>query len=202
MWNMPSKKKRPDAPALRWQTTTAQAPGSRDGHPIWEDRQHVEQFAETDGVPWRVETTWAVRGGRPEPIIVTVHAPERDRPVLGKTIRRLPFGQLQQEARRDATRMETIFKTRAGDAGGEARQLYQELGTAFGEIAGSHQGRRASQAELEEIAAVYTEAWGKGDPVTEAVAKHFHIAPSTAAKRIMATRKAGLLAHIKRIRRS
>jgi len=46
---------------------------------------------------------------------------------------------------------------------------------------------------LDEVAAVYREAWKRGAPVTDAVAQRFHISRSTAGKRIMMARKAGLL---------
>jgi hypothetical protein len=200
MRNMPSRKKKP-AP-LEWQTGLSHAPGSRSGARILEDRQTVKQTTQIDGVTWQVVTTWATRFGRPEPIAVTISAPEAEWPIVGNTIRRIPFGKLQQEARQDAARMEAMFKAKGTGLGGEAGEFYQGLETAFGEIAGSHRGRATTQQELEEVADVYTKAWGLGQPVTEAVAKHFTIAPSTAAKRIMAARKAGLLDHIKRISRS
>jgi hypothetical protein len=43
------------------------------------------------------------------------------------------------------------------------------------------------------VANVYREAWDLREPVTEAVAVAFGISKSTAGKRIMAARAAGLL---------
>jgi hypothetical protein len=47
--------------------------------------------------------------------------------------------------------------------------------------------------ELGEIARVYREAYMWGRPVTDAVAGAFHVSRSTAGKRILAARRAGLL---------
>jgi hypothetical protein len=82
-----------------------------------------------------------------------------------------------------------------------ARELADPTAASFEEIAGPYRGRPLSMEQLERVAAVYLDAWGKGLPVTAAVADHFCIAKSTAAKRIMAARKAGLLDSAKRITR-
>ena len=47
--------------------------------------------------------------------------------------------------------------------------------------------------ELGEIARLYRESYVWGRPVTEAVAGAFHVSRSTASKRILAARRAGLL---------
>jgi transposase len=66
---------------------------------------------------------------------------------------------------------------------------------------GAHRGTPTSHAELEGVAQAYLEAWGIGLPVTEAVADHFKVSKSTASKRIMKARAAGLLDEAKRITR-
>ncbi len=50
-----------------------------------------------------------------------------------------------------------------------------------------------SDQELEQVAAVYRNAWIEGQPVTKAVAQAFRISRSTASKRIMKARRMGLL---------
>lgn len=45
----------------------------------------------------------------------------------------------------------------------------------------------------EEVARVYREAWRAGDNPTQAVAAHFTLTASAAAKRVMRARQAGLL---------
>jgi transposase len=57
----------------------------------------------------------------------------------------------------------------------------------------AHRGRPASDDELRTVAAIYVEAKADRAPVQAAVAEAFGISPSTAAKRIMAARRAGLL---------
>jgi hypothetical protein len=46
---------------------------------------------------------------------------------------------------------------------------------------------------LAEVAAVYRQAWKRGRPPTEAVADHFTISQSAAAKRVSRARQAGYL---------
>jgi len=52
---------------------------------------------------------------------------------------------------------------------------------------------RGSAAVLAETARVYDEAWAAGAPPTKAVAEHFTISDSAAAKRVSRARSAGLL---------
>lgn len=54
-------------------------------------------------------------------------------------------------------------------------------------------GRRLSPDLLAEVARLYRQAYAARRPVTEAVAEGTNCKPSTASKRIMAARKAGLL---------
>ncbi|MET8826044.1 hypothetical protein ABZX40_13310 [Streptomyces sp. NPDC004610] len=52
---------------------------------------------------------------------------------------------------------------------------------------------RITHAHLEDVAAVYLEARDDGKSPTRAVAEHFHISHSTAAKWVMHARRKGLL---------
>ena len=65
---------------------------------------------------------------------------------------------------------------------------------------GPQRGRTRTLADHEGVATVYRSAYERGDPVTEAVARAFHVSRSTAGKRIMAARRAGLLEGIGRTR--
>jgi len=57
----------------------------------------------------------------------------------------------------------------------------------------AHRGRAHTKSELRTVAAAYIEAYGRGVPVQQAVAESLGIARSTAEKRIMAARAAGLI---------
>ena len=58
---------------------------------------------------------------------------------------------------------------------------------------GPHQGKARTQEELQIVADLYKEANSKGIPTQRHIADEMNVALSTASKRIMASRKAGLL---------
>ena len=78
-----------------------------------------------------------------------------------------------------------------------------ELATADQEILlkvsqGPQRGRSRTLQDHQAVADVYRAAYKRGDPRTRAVADAFNVSISTAGKRIMAARKAGLLEGIGR----
>lgn len=60
-------------------------------------------------------------------------------------------------------------------------------------MTGPHQGKARTQEELQAVADLYREANSKGISTQQHIAHEMGVALSTAAKRIMASRKAGLL---------
>jgi hypothetical protein len=58
---------------------------------------------------------------------------------------------------------------------------------------GARRGEALQHEDLAEVAKVYRAATRAGEPVTRAVSERFGIASSTAAKRILMARRAGLL---------
>jgi hypothetical protein len=56
-----------------------------------------------------------------------------------------------------------------------------------------HKGKKLTDDELTSVADVYRDAYSKGLSVQKAVADAFGLCPSTAGKRIMKARQAGLL---------
>jgi hypothetical protein len=184
-------------------------PGHEEKELRFDGRARCIQPVQLDGVTWCVETFWADHGGRFEPVEMRIWSYSPDGlAVQADTVRRLPLGSLQREARRSAVDKASIWRAKgslAKSLGAMASQMsaYEEIAGRYDRLAapGPHRGAAAGQDELEEIAAVYMKAWGKGWPgVTVAVADHFNIAKSTAAKRIMKARRAGLLDKAKRIR--
>ncbi len=206
---MPYKAKRAKKPPIDWRLAFSH-PGPGVLEPA--GLESVQEY-QLDGARWALKTFWADRNGRLEPVSVEVRALDSDRMVQADLIRRIPIGTLQAEARADgAGQAEAFADAVAKDpelthllepwtgVAGPARYVDAEWAGQFAKLS-AHRGVAASDAEIEEVARVYMQAWGLGLPVTAAVAAHFGIAKSTAAKRIMAARKAGLLDQAKRITR-
>jgi hypothetical protein len=152
-----------------------------------EGRVKSTQWVKLDGRYWVVTTLWSNESGRFEPVSVTIIG-EGDRPVLADVLRRLPIGTLQIKVRREARRVSAFPRTPS------TAHYIEELGNA-------HRGIVTTPEEIEQVAAVYLAAWGNGEPVTASVAKAFTISRSTASKRIMKARAAGLLDGATRITR-
>lgn len=145
---------------------------------------------------WRLDIVFESINGRPEPTMVQIARADGGA-VTGTAIRSLPLGELLHDERRwivkEAQGMVAISTRRPPPSWNE------HLPKAAGFVAtGPHRGRGHSEAELEQVAAVYRAAFAVGDSVQRAVAEALMIAPSTATKRIMAARKAGLLEGIGR----
>jgi hypothetical protein len=161
------------------------------------------QVAELVGKQWRIETAWRELGGRLEPVAVTVAGwPEvPDSPVIADVIRRLPIGSLQKLVRQEGALLRQRVELHPSRiTGGSFGPDFADLLDSADKL-GGHRGVVTSPEEIEQVAAVYRRAWGRGEQVTKAVADHFHISKSTAGKRIMRARKAGLLDDVRRITR-
>jgi hypothetical protein len=172
---------------------------------------------------------WDRVDGRLEPVGVTIERrPDGELGVLNSDmIRRLPFGSLVKQAReRAADGSATVAipvhltgnEVDFDEAGGQFRFKIEEAEQLSFKVdrsridhrfadginslsTGSRRGSALDEDMLRNVAEVYRRAWGMGIPVTAAVADAFHIAKSTAAKRIMKARAAGLLDDIQPIRK-
>ena len=127
----------------------------------------------------KVGAEWALVDGRAEPVRVVVYT-DPPRAITAEAVRRLPLGTVLGAMRRD-------LAWEAPGIEGEHGRVREAAGT------GPRRGRALLADDLREVADVYRHAWFEGRHVTQAVADHFRIAPSTAAKRIGAARNAGLL---------
>ena len=167
---------------------------------VWTDDGHEEghltslQWTMLDGRPWTVQMLWSSASGRLEPISVTVTGrvlePVDGPPVLADVLRRLPVGAMQRQARRHAIAISSS-RSPSSTRSPSAAEFYAELGKA-------HRGVASSPEEIRKVADIYLEAWTNFLPVTDAVATEFGISKSTAAKRIMKARRAGLLGAVPR----
>lgn len=160
--------------------------------------------------PWWVVLNWAVVGGRIECIGAHVRSyresgeawpPELPRwdeapPVLTwETWRELPLRSIVRDIRQQFARSELdLTRWLAGQPENAdpatQQRLAQEAAAAQYELAGPN---AHAPSVHEEVARVYQDAWQRGDPPTQAVAKHFTISPSAAAKRVSRARTAGAL---------
>jgi hypothetical protein len=162
---------------------------------------------------WNVAARWFRRGGRFVPAEIAVRSGSwvpsgitsgpsgRDQPVTAQAVRELPLGSIVAEMQAaiaehlgslpnamkeiwtdDDDVIEVPYTERE-------RQVFQDAAVSFG----AGRGKRLTAPLLEAVAASYRIAWEAGRPVTAAVAEATHCSPSTAGKRIMKARKAGLL---------
>jgi hypothetical protein len=150
---------------------------------------------------------WDTSGDRAEPVSVTIsggRAAVELVPITSDMIRRLPFGSLVKQARSAAVPKEGGEWLRFAisldgsppepedfSKGDAFLRRVEELRPSL--AAGSRRGSSLDEEVLGDVAHVYRQAWRAGMPVTATVAEAFHIAKSTAAKRIMKARAAGLL---------
>ena len=150
---------------------------------------------------WRIEVKWSTEPmrGRYEPASVAI---SRDgAAITAEGVRQLPLGtlivdmrgEIADKIRRVATgpwiEGQAVWEGQMPDDHPEERRALLEEAAVFG----VQRGRRLSGDLLEIVAATYREAYRTGQPVTQAVADRTGCSNSTAAKRIMAARKAGLL---------
>lgn len=138
---------------------------------------------------WEVVTEWERRRGRLDPVTVTINALDAV-PVTGDVLRAIPLGTLHRQARAEAA----SYARRKGKSSANFVALVNAMVPELADLGGGpRRGVAMSNDDLEQIAAVYRKAWNEGRAVTRAVADAFKIAESTAGKRIMKAREAGLL---------
>lgn len=153
-------------------------------HPLTEG-QHLPATTDTwsDGAAtWVLTMFWQVVEGRPECIgieLTSTTLPDQPPPALGMPIVGAP---LTTNVVRDLRIGERIRAQRAKIAAQYAGPAVS--GTAM---------RRATRERLEEAAAVYREAFARGDRPTVAVAEHFGISSGGASNLVVRARAIGLL---------
>ena len=146
---------------------------------------------------WQVDTTWGIMGGRLEVRVLTFRREDESR-VTGTAVRMLPLGDVIAESRRLVSEYAATRILEPVDVDGEqvfGKQVTSEhVGLVEPFLAtGPRGGKPLTIDDLRPVAEIYKAAYRDGRSVQRAVADAFHIAPSTATKRIMAARKAGLL---------
>ncbi len=174
-------------------------------HPDAPDDEPVLLWPDPRQGPWRIRLVWAPVRGRIECVGMEIRgyrktneewppelpAWDEDPPILQTSILRdMPLHSIVGDVRREMAEQGEGFRAwlaaQPEFADPEAQEGFRQLAAFWHELPGSVSG-------LAEVARVYDEAWRAGKPPTKAVAEHFVISDSAAAKRVSRARKAGLL---------
>lgn len=165
--------------------------------------------------PWLLRVAWANVRGRYECVGLEIrgyresdetwppqlpHWSESPEVLTASVLRQVPMGRIVDDLRDYWAKANRSFAIAAFDPTAteeeaaiddELRVMGRQQAVAWGES-------RTGLTMLEDTAGVYTAAWRGGLSPTKAVAAHFTISPSAAAKRVSRARAAGLLPPTKR----
>jgi hypothetical protein len=128
-------------------------------------------WEDRNGLEWEVSLEFRVKRGSVILRAIQVASRGSGSSVTHAALVELPLNEIVSDARRQEFEA-TVRMKRSPDA---------------------HRGRAHSDEELQAVADAYKEAERLGVPVQNAVAETFKVSRSTAAKRIMASRKRGFL---------
>jgi len=172
-------------------------------HINWDPAGHAVTTAptvEAGGVEWMVSFLWKAVGGRVEPVAMTITTAAQNQPIVAGKIRQIPIGEILLAHRREAAALvpEPAQLDPAHPLIDESHPAHDDLvhvAKTARQIAGGgpRRGVELTDDDVQAVADVYIAAWKIGEGVTGAVADAFQISKSTAAKRIMKARAAGLL---------
>lgn len=161
--------------------------------------------------PWWLMFRWAMVSGRPECVGVDIRScretgqdwpPElplwsQTPPTLTWEVwRSLPVPTIVRDLRQHFAQLDARWwremaeDPAMADNEGDRMELRRSAAKAEARVAGA---TALPSSVYEEVARVYREAWQAGDNPTQAVATHFTLTASAAAKRVMRARQAGLL---------
>ncbi len=161
----------------------------------WNAKKEYRCVVHDGEVDWLVEVEWRKTGRRLEPKRVSISCNSKPaQPVTAAVVGRIPLGLIQREARRHlVSAAKTLRPLLEGSLPPRfARVLEAHVALADAAI-GPKRGSALTDSDLEAVATIYKNAADSGWPVTKAVADALHVSPSTAGKRIMRARAAGLL---------
>jgi hypothetical protein len=159
--------------------------------------------------PWLIRVMLAPIKGRREPVGLEIRSyrgrdeawpPElpvwdQNPPVLTTSVlRELPFATMIADLRRETAAGDIeLYDRLEGQPGFHTEAERAELRQLKSAAAADLAAPRRNTTGLREVAAVYRQAWKGGRPPTQAVADHFTISQSAAAKRVSRARQAGYL---------
>lgn len=157
--------------------------------------------------PWRLSITWALVAGRVAPVGLSLRPIDdaSPQPLSAADLRSLRWAEVVAEclrARADELNalIEHVMEARqlgeewAFEAASMERSAKAEIAQTKGGPLRDKGGRPSlTDAELREVARIYTLAAGISNAPTGAVAEHFKLSKSAAANRVSKCRKRGLL---------
>lgn len=134
----------------------------------------VAEFIDSQGRAWSVGASFKSINGRLDITALSVTATEGSAFVTRRLLRDLPLDDMFRDSlTAEETVLERATRTRKGST--------------------AHQGRPHSDEELQAVADIYQAAYRAHRPVQRAVADALGVSLSTAAKRIMASRRRGFI---------
>jgi hypothetical protein len=169
---------------------TARKPPPPQGLTPW-----THPWPDPSGRLWQADVEWGTIGGRAEPISVTIRSAGNTHPVTAAAVRAFPLAEMIRFARRASSELNAAVALDPA-VSPEGRREAKRRADQYS----AQRGIALSPEGLQAVADVYKAAYVEGDGVTRAVADAFGIAPSTAGKRIMMARRAGLLKGIGEVR--
>lgn len=185
------------------------------------DEEQAAIIIDVNGTEWHATLQWSVVDDTHFPSAITFAIPDRTAlpdasgAITPTNIRRLNLGAvlaagrtpdaIRQAAQREHDDVITEFDAigsmlEAGDGTHSASETFSRLSDIIEASdrvvttpVGPQQGTRITQEQLDLTARIYKQAAAVGQPVTQAVADALHVSTSTAGKRIMKARRAGLI---------